>query len=134
MNFNQLIIKKNITMGCWGYNSDQNDEVCDYVCSIEGLERNKFRSFEKLIDLSDLSKEDPDTILGVLLNYTRIRSADILSGSDFIIDNPTKLPTNYPIGYKNLALYTFQQIDSTFDCQKRIDALQYELSLFQEKL
>lgn len=120
-------------MGTWGYNSDQNDEVCDYVCSIEGNQRNKFRSFEKLIDLNDLSKEDPDTIIGVLLNYTRTRSADILSGSDFKV-KLTKLPPNYPIEYKNLALSTFPNIDSTFDYKERIDALQYELSLFQEKL
>ena len=119
-------------MGCWGYNSDQNDQVCDYVCSIEGLERKQFRSFEKLIDLNDLKKEDPEIIIGVLLNYTRSESADILAGSDFTVQFPTKLPDNYPVEYQNLAIRTFPHIDTTFNCQERIDALLYEKELFQK--
>ena len=144
-------------MGIWGCYDDQNDDVCDLVCKLEETINNtskecnndnkcnrcQYRSFKKLINLDKLRRYDDSMILGVLVNYTRVESIDILASSDFAADLPKSLPDNYPESYKQLAHKAIKNMDgyiimknlkleSWKNPQKRFDAFQAEKLLFSD--
>ena len=113
-------------MGVWNYQFDQNDHVQDVIASLETEEiedknsklcnpeseyRAKFNSFEKLINLDTLRKNEILTILGVLLNYARRDTADVFGGSPFEVNFPDKLPKGYPEVYKELAIEKIEEYD-----------------------
>ena len=123
-------------MGCWGYNSDQNDNVQDIIASFEfsedhfdESERSSYHKFEKLIDLEELKTYSDENILGVLVNYTRPDSVDILAGGNFESGLPTELPSNYPESYKKLALEVLGRIEIPKD-PEFAQALKKEKKLF----
>lgn len=125
-------------MGCWGCNSDQNDNVQDIIASFEfsgenfdETERSYYHKFEKLIDLEKLKTYSDENILGVLVNYTRPDSIDILAGGDFESRLPTKLPSHYPESYKELALEVLERIEIPED-PEFAQALEQEKQLFIE--
>ena len=87
--------------------------------------------FEKLINLEELKTYNDRNILGVLVNYTRPDSIDILAGADFESGLPNKLPSNYPESYIELALEVLERIEIPKD-PKFAQALKKEKELFMQ--